>query len=68
MNILTASALACGEITVFGGSQYRPNVHIGDLTRLYTVLVERESLGEVCGTAINVGYENHTVSDIADQV
>lgn len=68
VNILTVSALARGEIRVFGGSQYRPNVHIGDLTRLYTVLVERESLGEVCGTAINVGYENHTVSDIAYQV
>jgi nucleoside-diphosphate-sugar epimerase len=68
VNILTASALARGEITVFGGSQYRPNVHIGDLTRLYTMLVERESLGEVSGTAINVGYENHTVTDIASQV
>lgn len=68
VNILTASALARGEITVFGGSQYRPNVHIGDLTRLYTMLVERESLDEVCGTAINVGYENHTVTEIADQV
>ncbi|AON74371.1 TPA: NAD-dependent epimerase/dehydratase family protein [Pseudomonas aeruginosa] len=68
VNILTASALARSAITVFGGSQYRPNVHIGDLTRLYTVLVERESLGEVCGAAINVGYENHTVSDLAEQV
>ncbi|MCS3429814.1 NAD(P)-dependent oxidoreductase [Klebsiella sp. BIGb0407] len=68
VNILTASALARGEITVFGGTQYRPSVHIGDLTRLYTMLVERESLGEVCGTAINVGYENHTVTDIANQV
>ncbi|QQZ39504.1 SDR family oxidoreductase [Pseudomonas sp. SK3(2021)] len=68
VNILTASALARGQITVFGGSQYRPNVHIGDLTRLYTMLVQRESLGSLCGTAINVGYENHTVTDIANQV
>ncbi|VVO17963.1 NAD-dependent epimerase/dehydratase family protein [Pseudomonas fluorescens] len=68
VNILTANALARGEITVFGGSQYRPNVHIGDLTRLYMMLVQRESLSSICGTAINVGYENHTVSDIADQV
>lgn len=68
VNILTASALACGEITVFGGKQFRPNVHIGDLTRLYTMLVQRETLSSICGTAINVGYENHTVTDIANQV
>lgn len=68
VNILTASALARGEITVFGGSQYRPNVHIGDLTRLYTMLVQRESLTSICGSAINVGHENHTVTDIASQV
>ncbi|ENM5772123.1 NAD-dependent epimerase/dehydratase family protein [Vibrio mimicus] len=68
VNILTASALARGKITVFGGTQYRPNVHIGDLTRLYTMLVQRESLGSIYGTAINVGYENHTVTDIANQV
>jgi nucleoside-diphosphate-sugar epimerase len=68
VNILTASALAHGKIIVFGGSQYRPNVHIGDLSRLYTILVQRDSLGTVCGSAINVGCENHTVADIAVEV
>lgn len=68
VNILTASALSQGKITVFGGNQYRPNVHICDLTRLYTTLVQRDSLGSISGRAINVGYENHTVSDIALQV
>ncbi|EQB99500.1 NAD-dependent epimerase/dehydratase family protein [Photorhabdus temperata] len=68
VNILTASALSQGKITVFGGSQYRPNVHIGDLTRLYTALVRGDSLGSLCERAINVGYENHTVTDIAQQV
>lgn len=68
VNILTVSALARGEITVFGGSQYRPNVHISDLTRLYTMLVQREFLSSISGKAINVGYENHTVTDIANQV
>ncbi|MDX7999983.1 SDR family oxidoreductase [Xenorhabdus sp. Reich] len=68
VNILTASALSQDKITVFGGSQYRPNVHICDLTRLYTMLVQRDSLGSLCGRAINVGYENHTVTDIALQV
>lgn len=68
VNILTASALAHGKITVFGGNQYRPNVHVSDLSRLYTLLVQRESLGPLCGRAINVGYENHTVAEIAMQV
>lgn len=68
VNILTAHALANGEITVFGGQQYRPNVHINDLCRIYTLLVERESLGSLCGRAVNVGQENHAVADIAMQV
>ncbi|WP_354682252.1 SDR family oxidoreductase [Cupriavidus necator] len=68
VNILTASALARGEITVFGGDQYRPNVHISDLARLYLVLVQRGSLGLFSGQPINAGEENHTVADIALQV
>ena len=65
VNILTASALADGKITVFGGNQYRPNVHIADLCRLYTSLVKQESLGVLRGHPINAGDENHTVADIA---
>lgn len=68
VNVLTASALANGRITVFGGHQYRPNVHIADLCRLYALLVKSDSLGSLQGRAINVGDENHTVADIALQV
>lgn len=68
VNLLTASALARGEIAVFGGSQYRPNVHVADLGRFYTALVGLDSLGALCGCAVNVGEENHTVADIAAQV
>ncbi|PMS38708.1 NAD(P)-dependent oxidoreductase [Trinickia symbiotica] len=68
VNMLTASALARGQITVFGGDQFRPSVHIGDLCRLYTVLAQRDSLDTLSGRAINVGYTNHTVSEIATQV
>ncbi len=35
VNILTAHAIAKGEITVFGGEQTRPNIHIDDITDLY---------------------------------
>ena len=68
VNILTASALANRRITVFGGQQYRPNVHIADLCRLYALLVKKNSLGTLRGRPINVGDENHTVADIAMQV
>lgn len=68
VNILTASALARREITVFGGGQYRPNIHIDDLCRLYTMLVQRDSLGQLCGGAVNAGCDNRTVSEIANEV
>lgn len=68
VNILTASALARGEITVFGGDQYRPNVHIGDLTRLYLTLIQKSSLGSINGQPLNVGQDNYTVAEIASTV
>jgi nucleoside-diphosphate-sugar epimerase len=68
VNLLTASALARGEIAVFGGSQYRPNVHVADLGRFYTSLVSHDSLGALCGCAVNLGGENYTVAEIATQV
>lgn len=68
VNILTASALTRQQITVFGGRQYRPNVHIDDLSRLYTILVQRDSLGQLCGRAVNAGCNNRMVSEIAMEV
>ncbi|MGF6093901.1 NAD-dependent epimerase/dehydratase family protein [Pseudomonas sp. 18175] len=68
VNILTASALARQEITVFGGAQYRPNIHIDDLCRLYTMLVQCDSLGQLCGCAVNAGADNRTICDIAVEV
>lgn len=68
VNVLTASALARQEITVFGGGQYRPNIHIDDLSRLYSTLVQRDSLGQLCGCAVNAGCDNRTVSEIAIEV
>lgn len=68
VNVLTARALKCGEINVFGGTQFRPNIHIDDLARLYMLLVGCESFGAARGAAVNAGYENFTVADIAVQV
>src|SRR6185437_515234 len=40
VNMLTVQALRRGQITVFGGDQIRPNIHIDDITDLYIFLLE----------------------------
>jgi len=67
VNILTNHAIQKGAITVFGGDQKRPNIHIEDMTDLYL-----ESLKwpheKIHRKIFNVGYENHTVNQIAMMV
>jgi nucleoside-diphosphate-sugar epimerase len=67
INILTNHAVNRGVITVFGGSQKRPNVHIDDVAELYVSLLEMpEAL--IAGEVFNAGYENHTVAQLAEIV
>ena len=67
VNILTNHAVNRGQITVFGGSQKRPNIHINDLTNLYVTLLGLPS-ELVSGKIWNVGYQNYRVSQIAEIV
>lgn len=64
VNILTNHAINKREITVFGGDQTRPNIHIEDITDLYTYLLELPD-EKVHKKIYNAGYENHSVKDIA---
>ncbi len=64
VNILTMSAVVNGKITVFGGSQRRPNIHIDDVCDLYAMLLEVPD-GLIAGKTFNAGYQNHTVAEIA---
>jgi nucleoside-diphosphate-sugar epimerase len=64
VNILTNHAVNRGVITVFGGAQKRPNVHIEDITDLYVQLLETPA-ELIAGEAFNAGYENHTVAQLA---
>jgi len=67
VNILTNHAINKGGITVFGGEQKRPNLHIEDMTDLYLFLLEQP--GEKVHKKIyNVGYENYKVREIAEIV
>jgi nucleoside-diphosphate-sugar epimerase len=67
VNILTNLAVNKGEITVFGGEQKRPNIHIEDMTDLYCQLLVLPA-DQIAGKIYNAGYENHTVSEIAQMV
>ena len=67
VNILTNHAVNRGKITVFGGVQRRPNIHIEDITDLYVDLLSRPA-EQIAGQVWNAGYENHKVSEIAQIV
>jgi nucleoside-diphosphate-sugar epimerase len=64
VNILTNHAVNKGKITVLGGDQMRPNIHIQDMCALYLQSLLWED-AQVDGKIYNAGYENHTVKDIA---
>jgi len=61
VNLLTMQALTRGEITVLGGDQTRPNIHIDDITDLYLFLLDHP---EATGI-FNAGFENISIMDIA---
>jgi nucleoside-diphosphate-sugar epimerase len=67
INILTNHAVNKGTITVFGGTQKRPNIHIDDIAELYVELLEAPA-EKIAGETFNAGYENFTVAELAQQV
>ena len=67
VNILTNHAVNSDRITVFGGSQMRPNLHIQDMVDLYVLLL-RLPARKIAGQIFNAGYENHRVADLAQMV
>ncbi len=67
VNILTNFGYNRGEITVYGGNQLRPNIHIEDMARVYIALLAAED-EQVDGKVFNAGYENRTVMELARMV
>jgi nucleoside-diphosphate-sugar epimerase len=67
VNILTNHAVNRGKITVFGGDQKRPNLHIDDMVDAY-LLMMRAPAEKIAGETFNIGYQNHTVMEIARMV
>lgn len=64
VNMLTMQALLNGRITVFGGDQTRPNIHIDDITDLYIFLLDNPQHTGV----YNAGFENLSINQIAGLV
>ena len=67
VNMLTIQALVTGKITVFGGTQQRPNIHIEDITDLYVKTLEY-STSKISGKIYNCGYENYPLLYIAQMI
>ncbi len=67
VNILTSHALGKGVITVFGGEQKRPNLHIDDMVDVYRRLL-KEPARRIHDKIYNVGYQNYKVREIAEIV
>ncbi|HLZ30419.1 MAG TPA: SDR family oxidoreductase [Chloroflexota bacterium] len=67
VNILTNLAVNKRKITIFGGSQKRPNIHIDDIADLYVDLLTRPS-EQIAGETFNAAYENHTVAELGEMV
>jgi nucleoside-diphosphate-sugar epimerase len=63
--MLAMQALSNGKITVFGGDQTRPNIHLKDMIRVYLHLLEK---GRKMPGIYNAGFENISILEIAERV
>lgn len=64
VNILTNHAVTNNKITVFGGSQLRPNLHVADYCDAVQLLLEAPA-EKVQKETFNIGYQNMSIMDIA---
>jgi nucleoside-diphosphate-sugar epimerase len=65
VNLLTMQALVKQKITVFGGDQTRPNIHLRDMIRVYHHFLQH---GRKLPGIYNAGFENISILDIAERV
>lgn len=64
VNLLTMQALSKNRITVLGGAQTRPNIHIEDITDVYIHFINNPRLTGV----FNAGFENISILEIAKMI
>jgi len=64
VNMLTMQALTKRRITVFGGNQIRPNIHMNDITDVYVFMLQHPEHQGI----YNAGFENLSIMEIAERV
>jgi nucleoside-diphosphate-sugar epimerase len=67
VNILTNHAVNAGKITVFGGSQLRPNLHIQDYCDAVQLFLTAPT-DKIQNETFNVGFQNLSIMEIAELV
>lgn len=67
VNILTNHAVNKGTITVFGGTQMRPNLHIEDMVDAYLLMLTA-SHEKIQGETFNIGFQNYSIATLAKLV
>ena len=65
VNMFVMHAYRDKKITVLGGEQVRPNIHIQDMSRVYEHFLNNPGLPSGC---YNAGFENISVISIAEAV
>lgn len=64
VNLLTFQALENKKITVFGGNQVRPNIHVDELSAVYRHILE----GKAPAGIYNAGFENMSIMSMAEEI
>ena len=67
VNILTNHAVNKNQITVFGGDQLRPNLHVQDYCDTVKLLLEAPC-DKIQNEIFNVGFQNMSIKNIAELV
>ncbi|MFM9085967.1 MAG: NAD-dependent epimerase/dehydratase family protein [Acidimicrobiia bacterium] len=67
VNILSNLAYHNRKISVFGGAQLRPNIHMDDMVDAYVAILDAPD-DVVAGQIFNAGYENQSVEELAVMV
>ncbi len=65
VNMFVMHAFKHKKVTVFGGDQIRPNIHIDDMAMVYQHFLENPAIPSGC---YNAGFENISVLSIAEKV
>ena len=64
VNMLTLQALKNKQITIMGGNQTRPNIHINDMIRVYEHLL----VNDINQGIYNAGFENISILDLGNKI